>query len=86
MQDFRRNVLDVCESSVKQRTSSDRSIVLYNYPPKLVPLGTLDHVDGMELIEADISFYSSDGKQLKTTLKVSLPAPSHIRTFSCCQV
>lgn len=73
MQDFRRNVLDVCESSVKQRTSSERSMVLYNYPPNLVTHGgVLDEVDGAELIEADISFYSSDGKQLKTTLKVCM--------------
>ena len=78
VQDFRRNVLDVCESSVKQRTSSDRSMVLYNYPPNLVlRSGGLDEV---ELIEADISFYSSDGKQLKTTLKV------RGREFAACQL
>jgi hypothetical protein len=70
-------MLEICESSVKKRTSSDQSLVLYNYPPKLVALGTYDQIDGMELIEADVSFYSSDGKQLKTVLKVgaSLPLP-----------
>lgn len=47
-------------------------MVLYNYPPSLVPVGGgVDQIDGMELIEADVSFYSSDGKQLKTTLKAS---------------
>lgn len=65
-------MLEICESSVKERTSSDLSLVLYNYPPQLVALGTLDQVDCMELIEADISFYSSDGKQLRTTLKVGV--------------
>lgn len=51
-------------------------MVLYNYPPALVPVGGgVDQIDGIELIEADVSFYSTDGKQLKTTLKVS---------FTCC--
>lgn len=46
-------------------------MVLYNYSPKLVTSGEmLDQIDGVELIEAEVSFYSSDGKQLKTTLKV----------------
>ena len=71
VQDFRRSVLDVCESSVKERTSSDRSMVLYNYPPSLVSSGNnVDQIDGVELIEADVSFYSTDGKQIKVTLKV----------------
>lgn len=71
VQDFRRNVLDVCESAVNERTSSDQSMVLYNYPPALVPVGSASNqIDGVELIEAEVSFYSSDGKQLKTTLKV----------------
>lgn len=74
VQDFRRNVLDICESSVKKRTSSDLALVLYNYPPNLVAVGTLK-LDEVELIEADISFYSSDGKQLKTTLKVDHAFP-----------
>lgn len=63
-------MLEICESVVKQRTSSDLSLVLYNYPPKLGALGTQSQIDGMELIEADISFYSSDGKQLRVLLKV----------------
>ena len=56
---------------MSERTSTEHSMVLYNYPPALVPVGGgVDQIDGMELIEADVSFYSSDGKQLKTTLKV----------------
>ena len=45
-------------------------MVLYNYPPSLVTSGNLDQIDGVELIEADVSFYSTDGKQQKVTLKV----------------
>ena len=70
VQDFRRNVLDVCESSVKERTSSDLTMVLYNYPPNLVPAGGVDQINDVELIETEVSYYSSDGKQLSTTLKV----------------
>ena len=45
-------------------------MVLYNYPPSLVSSGNVDQIDGVELIEADISYYSTDGKQIKTSLKV----------------
>ena len=60
---------------MEERTSSDRSMVMYNYPPNLVALSGVNQIDGLELIEADVSYYSSDGKQLKTTLKVGTISP-----------
>ncbi len=50
-------------------------MVMYNYPPNLVALSGVNQIDGLELIEADVSYYSSDGKQLKTTLKVGTISP-----------
>ena len=72
MQAFRRNVLGICESSVKERTVSEHKSVLYNYPPNLTPSGAADEIDGIEIIEVEVNFSSSDGKVLKTVIKVSL--------------
>ena len=68
VQDFRRNVLNVCETAVMERTSSDMSMVLYNYPPKLCAVGDIDEEE--DLIDINVCCYSSDGKPLQTTLKV----------------
>lgn len=62
-------MLDVCENAVNERTSSDRAMVMYNYPPNV--LAVYDHqLEGVEIIEVNVCCYSSDGKPLQTTLKV----------------
>ena len=69
VQDFRRNILSVCEDAVEERTASDRSMVLYSYPPNLGEAGR-DEIDGVELIEVDVCFTTSDGRLCKTLLNV----------------
>ena len=69
VQDFRRNILSVCEDAVMERTASDRSMVLYSYPPNLGEAGR-DEIDGVELIEVDVCFTTSDGRLCKTLLNV----------------
>ena len=53
-----------------ERTASDRSMVLYSYPPNLGEAGR-DEIDGIELIEVDVCYTTSDGKLFKTLLNVS---------------
>ena len=72
MQDFRRNVLGVCEMAVRERTSSDTSMVMYNYPSNLSTAGDSKKIEGMEVIEIDVCCYSSDGKSQHTTLRVCI--------------
>ena len=36
VQDFRRNVLNICELAINERTTSDTAMVKYCYPPDLV--------------------------------------------------
>ena len=72
MQAFRRNVLGICERAVKERTVSEHNAVIYNYPPNLTPSGAADEIDGIEIIEVVVHFSSSDGKVLKTVIKVSI--------------
>ena len=69
VQDFRRNILSVCEDAVMERTASDRSMVLYSYPPNLGEAGR-DEIDGVELIEVDVCYTTSDGRLNKTLLNV----------------
>ena len=52
-----------------ERTASDRSMVLYSYPPNLGEAGR-DEIDGVELIEVDVCFTTSDGRLCKTLLNV----------------
>ena len=69
VQDFRRNILSVCEDAVMERTASDRSMVLYSYPANLGETGR-DEINGVEIIEVDVCFTTSDGKLYKTLLHV----------------
>lgn len=69
VQDFRRNCLSMCESAVNERNATDRSAVLYNYPPNLLATGD-DEIDGIELIEVDVCYSTSDGKLTKVPIKV----------------
>lgn len=52
-----------------ERTASDLSMVLYSYPPNLGEAGR-DEIDGVELIEVDVCFTTSDGRLCKTLLNV----------------
>lgn len=70
MQAFRRNVLGICEESVKKRTSSEQRALLYLYPPNLTSAGAVDEIDGIEIIEVEVNLSTTDGRGLKTVLKV----------------
>jgi len=63
-------MLDVCEPAVNERTSSDRNMVLYNYPPNLEAMGGANQIDGVDIINVVVCCYNTDGKQVQTTLKV----------------
>ena len=52
-----------------ERTASDRSMVLYSYPPNLGEAGR-DEIDGVELIEVDVCFTPPDGILCRTSLNV----------------
>ena len=71
VQDFRSNILSVCEDAMSERTASERSMVLYSYPPNLGEAGQ-GEIDGVEIIEVDVCFTTSDGKLLKTLLNVCM--------------
>jgi len=66
VQDFRRNILTVCEQAVQDRTSSDQEAVHYHYPPRLVK----DEGEQVQAITVDIFYVTSDGKSVKATLPV----------------
>ena len=63
-----------------ERTASDRSMVLYSYPPNLGEAGR-DEIDGVELIEVDVCFTTSDGKLFKTLLNVRVD--DHWNNYMC---
>ena len=52
-----------------ERTASDHSMVLYSYPPNLGEAGR-DEINGVELVEVDVCFTTSDGRLCKTLLNV----------------
>lgn len=70
VQAFRRNVLGICDNSVKERTSSEQRNLLYLFPPNLSSAGAVDEIDGIEIIEVEVNFSTTDGRGLKTVLKV----------------
>ncbi len=88
VQAFRRNVLGICDNSVKERTSSERRNLLYLYPPNISSVGAVDEIDGIELINVEVNFSTTDGKGLKTVLKVTkmrhIPRPQ-INNSYCLQ-
>ena len=59
----------MCEDAVMERTANDRSMVLYLYPPILGESGK-DEINGVEMVEVDVCFTTSDGKFLRTSLNV----------------
>ncbi len=72
VQDFRRNMLDVCENAVNERTSDEATMVLYNYPPNLVAMGGNNEIDGVDIINVTVCCFNTAGKQLQTILKVGI--------------
>ena len=65
---------------MNERNANDRTTVLYNYPPNLLASGD-DEIDGIELIEVDICYSTSDGKLTKVPLKVCLYVLAYICSF-----
>ena len=64
-------MLDICAESMEERTSSEHRNLLYLFPPNLSSSGAADAIDGVEMIEMEVTFTSTNSRTLKTRLMVS---------------